>query len=150
MIWSLGLMEGNSYFTFYKQYWDFYNLNKEKHMDVLWLNYEDFVESDDSKRKQIHKLINFIGIDEFVNRDMDIDNIMRNTSVSKMKKQYENYVVNDFVRKGVCGDWKNHFNDVQNKLINGLIDVTFNDTEFKYYKDLKDKKPYICLDECDI
>eukprot|EP01084_Bolivina_argentea_P056192 102881_1 len=148
MIWSLGLMEGNSYFTFYKEYLDFYNLNKD--IDILWLNYEDLVESDDAKKKQINKLIRFIGVEEFVNTDRDINNIMMNTSVIKMKKQYENYVVKDFVRKGVCGDWKNHFNDVQNTLINGLIDVTFNDTEFKYYKDLKDKKEYICFGNDDI
>eukprot|EP01083_Nonionella_stella_P039895 108518_1 len=149
MIWCLGLVENNSFFEFYQKYWTFYQQhqsNKAKDGTcILWLYYEDFVDSDDAKREQIKKLIKFMNVEDLVHSKEDIDKILLNSSVQKMSKQYENYVVKDFVRKGKCGDWKNYFNETQSQLIDNLISVRFNNTDFKYYKDLKNKKEYLCL-----
>ena len=152
MIWCLGLVENNSWFTYYKDYWRFYTdldfAKKDKDVNILWLNYEDFVVNDDSKREQIWKLIRFLQVDDMVEfTEKDVDDILINSSVKKMKKQYEGYVVKDFIRKGVNGDWKNYLNDRQNEIMDNLIRVHFNDTEFKYFNDLQDGAEYICTDK---
>ena len=71
---------------------------------------------------------------------------MNETSIGTMRKQYTEggmVTIKDFVRKGGIGDWKNLFNDQQSKIIDAMLKVYFNGTEFKYYKDLMGKKEYL-------
>ena len=144
--WICGLIENDSYFKYYQEYWQFYkeNLRLKKH-EIYWLNYEDLVINKDSKRKEIRKLIEFIGVDDIVGGDDDIDEIINKTSVGSMKKQYDGFMINNFVRSGSLSDWKNYLSMEQSQIIDGLIKVYFNGTDFKYYKDLLRQKQYLCL-----
>ena len=69
--------------------------------------------------------------------------IMNGSSIKRMRKQYENAAIKNFVRKGKIGDWKNWFNHEQSQIIDALIKVHFNGTQFKYYKDLMERKTYL-------
>eukprot|EP01084_Bolivina_argentea_P140061 246341_1 len=145
VLWIAGLLENGSYFEYYTKYWDLY-VNNRKKLNILWLNYEDLVRDDKSKQKQILKIIKFIGVDDIVNCIQDIEKIMYNTSVNKMKQQYnkKDEVISNFVRKGNIGDWQNYFNLKQNEIMDTLIRLHFNGTKFKYYMDLNNKKKYMC------
>merc|ERR1712154_748260 len=99
-----GLLNGNSYFDFYRNFWSFYRQNlQSKQTEIYWSNFEDFAESEQSKRRQIRNLIKFIGVDDVVNSEQDLDRIMERTSVKRMKQQYKAFLVADFVRKGMLG-----------------------------------------------
>ena len=145
-LWIAGLIAQNSYFEYYKKYWSLYTQSLKKNdIDILWLNYEDLVINDTSKRREIMKLIKFIGIDGIVNSKQDIDEIIYGSSVKEMRKQYggPNMFIKNFIRKGVIGDWKNYLSQEQSEIIDGLIKVHFNGTDFKYYKDLMNKEKYL-------
>ena len=88
--------------------------------EILWLYYEDLAVDDDSKKNQIMRIIEFLGVQDVVNTKGDIEGILRNTTVSKMKKQYENAVVRNFVRNGRIGDWKSYLNKEQSQAIDGM------------------------------
>eukprot|EP01083_Nonionella_stella_P087417 243224_1 len=150
-LYCSGLVENNSYFEYYRQYWKFYMQSQRKDVDVLWLNYEDLVVNESSKRAQIVRLIEFIGMKDMVYSEQHLDAIVKNTSMEKMKYQYneskksEPFGIKNFVRKGVIGDWKNYFNEKQNEIMNALIKVYFNGTKFRYFVDLRDGKDYLSL-----
>ena len=144
-IFVAGLHENNSYFDWYKKYWNFYIDSKKgnSEAEVHWIWYENLIEN---KREEIKRLIKFIGVDDVVNSEDDINMIINNTTVEKMKEQYKDLgVIKNFVRKGKIGDWKRHFNWQQNQIVNALIQWHFRGTQFKYYKDLLDNKQYLRL-----
>eukprot|EP01084_Bolivina_argentea_P132370 233607_1 len=145
-----GLVDDGSYFEWYKTYWRLYvdNINN-KNMSIYWLNYENLISTDETKRNEIKQIIKFIGVEDIVHSEKDLNGIIKRISMEKMKNQYNNHkkaIIKDFVRSGIVGDWKNHFSKEQNEIIDSLIRIHFNDTDFKYYKDLKDRKPYLCFD----
>ena len=110
-------------------------------IDIFWLNYEDVVKDAESKREMIRKLIKFIGVQDIVNTEKDIDEIVYGSSMTKMKKQYDKdeFSIKDFVRSGKIGDWKSYMTKEQSEIIDALTKVWFNGTDFRYYKELMNK-----------
>ena len=145
-LYVAGLVENNSYFEYYRKYWDFYKRNLvTKQVDIYWLNYEDLIKDEESKRKEIRKLITFIGVQDVVYRKEDIDRIVERTSMGNMKKQYEGgFPISNFVRSGKVGEWKQYLSAEQSEIMDTLIRLHFSGTDFKYYRDLCEQSEYLC------
>ncbi|XP_038618986.1 sulfotransferase 1A1-like [Tachyglossus aculeatus] len=107
------------YGSWYRHVQEWWELRKQQ--PVLYLFYEDLKE--DPKR-EIRKIM------EFVERPLSeeiLDRIVRETSFKNMKENpmanfssLPSYImdheVSPFMRKGIAGDWKNHFTVAQNEL----------------------------------
>ncbi|XP_069100148.1 sulfotransferase 1 family member D1-like [Pleurodeles waltl] len=104
-----------SWYDHVKGWWE-----KRNDPNVLYLFYEDMKE--DLKR-EIRRILKFLGKD-FV-EDV-LDRIVHHTSFKEMKQNSKslydkipthvmNHKVSPFLRKGITGDWKNHFTVAQNE-----------------------------------
>ncbi|XP_037386222.1 sulfotransferase 1E1-like [Talpa occidentalis] len=106
-------MEGHvPYGSWYKHtqsWWE-----KRNNSQLLFLFYEDMKED---VRKEVIKLIKFLGKTP---SETLVDKIIQHTTFQEMKKNpFTNYTllpgelfnqkVHSFMRKGISGDWKNHF-----------------------------------------
>ena len=79
--------------------------SKERETEILWLNYEDLVTDNESKKREIRRPIEFIGVDDVNYSDDNIERVLNATSLGKMKTQYNEWkLVSNFVRKGGIGD----------------------------------------------
>ncbi|XP_072273345.1 sulfotransferase 1A1-like isoform X3 [Pyxicephalus adspersus] len=131
-----GFMEGTlafgSWSRHVKGWW---NIREQK--NVLFLFFEDMLE--DSKRA-IKKVAEFIGKD--LPNDV-LEKIQQHTTFKAMKENkmsnystipssVMNHGISPFMRKGICGDWKNHLTVAQNEIFDAYlkkelsgIDLTF-------------------------
>ncbi|OWK13666.1 SULT1E1, partial [Cervus elaphus hippelaphus] len=98
-----------SWYEHTKSWWE-----KRENPQVLFLFYEDMKED---IRREVMKLIKFLGKET---SDEIVDKIIKHTTFQEMKNNpstnYEtlpdeimNHKVSPFMRKGIIGDWKNHF-----------------------------------------
>ncbi|XP_040212095.1 sulfotransferase family cytosolic 1B member 1-like [Rana temporaria] len=97
---------------------DWWNLRQQKNM--LYVFYEDMLEDPIG---EIQKVVKFLGKDF---SEEDVDRICQHTSFKAMKENpLTNYTslsstimdqsISPFMRKGICGDWKNHFTVAQSE-----------------------------------
>ncbi|XP_066432972.1 sulfotransferase 1 family member D1-like isoform X2 [Eleutherodactylus coqui] len=105
--------------------------------DVLYLFYEDLLE--DSKR-EIRKVMKYIGKD--LPEDV-LEKIHQRTTFKTMKENHmANYSsipthvmdheVSPFMRKGICGDWKNHLTVAHNELFDACYKREMSDTDLTF------------------
>ncbi|KAM9678031.1 sulfotransferase 1E1-like [Trichechus inunguis] len=98
-----------SWYKHVKSWWE-----KSKSPNVLFLFYEDMQED---IRKEVIKVIHFLGRKP---SEELVDTIVNHTSFQEMKnnpttnytaipEKFMNQKVSPFMRKGIVGDWKNHF-----------------------------------------
>merc|ERR1719318_1965300 len=89
---------------------------EEKNMEFIW--YEDMKED---IRSVINKVACHLGktVSEAdmaaLEKHLDIDNFRANTSVNKTQEKPPQEDGPSFIRKGIVGDWKNHFTPEESK-----------------------------------
>lgn len=104
-----GQVPYGSWYKHAKSWWE-----KRKNPHVLFLFYEDMKED---IRKEVIKVIQFLGRKP---SEELVDKIIQHTSFQEMKnnpstnyttlpEEIMNQKVSPFMRKGIAGDWKNHF-----------------------------------------
>ncbi|XP_032091499.1 sulfotransferase family cytosolic 1B member 1 [Thamnophis elegans] len=121
-----------SWYNHVKSWW-----NKRNDHSILYLFYEDMKED---PKNEIKKIIHFLekNLDESV-----IDNIVYHTSFDVMKDNpMTNYrmapaavldhSISPFMRKGIVGDWKNHFTVAQNEAFDENYKKTMADTTLQF------------------
>ncbi|XP_069840608.1 sulfotransferase 1A1-like isoform X2 [Dendropsophus ebraccatus] len=105
--------------------------------DILYLFYEDMLE--DPKR-EIRKVMKFIGKD--LPEEM-VEKIHQRTTFKTMKENsMANYStipssvmdhsVSPFMRKGICGDWKDHLTVAQSELLDDYYKRELSDTDLTF------------------
>ncbi|XP_041527591.1 sulfotransferase 1E1 [Microtus oregoni] len=98
-----------SWYDHVKSWWE-----KSKNPSILFMFYEDMIED---IRREVIKLLKFLGRKP---SDELVDKIIHHTSFQEMKnnpstnyttmpEDMMNTKVSPFMRKGIVGDWKNHF-----------------------------------------
>ena len=130
---TLGKMTGpfEDFMDLYKrnkiQNWFDWNLDWWKYKDhpnVIFFKYED-MKAD--IKQQVQRLVEFLGV--FVSDDV-IAEICKQASFGAMSDRFAkdegmkkliDPQISPFMRKGEVGDWKNHFNEEDNKYIDDLI-----------------------------
>lgn len=127
LLWLSGLVSFGSYFQWIKGWYNEYLENKDKMMLIF---YEDLVSN---PTQEILRIANFLDIDyneEFIN------NIVHLSSFDIMKEQSirNEGSVASHLRKGVIGDWKEHFTN-PNILVafKEVCYLEFKDTVFDRY-----------------
>ncbi|XP_068869482.1 sulfotransferase 1 family member D1-like isoform X2 [Aphelocoma coerulescens] len=96
---------------------------EKKQEKMLYLFYEDMKKD---PRREVQKILQFLGKEL---AEGTVERILHHTSFQEMKKNpaanYEtmlptvmDHSVSPFLRKGISGDWKNHFTVAQNERFN--------------------------------
>jgi len=88
------------------------------HPNVIFVKYEDMKKDLATEIKRLAKFLNIDVTEETLQKTLE------NSTVSAMKKEFDERdkellktKSTSFVRKGIIGDWKNHFNDEQNNYV---------------------------------
>lgn len=112
-----------------------WKIRQEK--NVLYLFYEDMLEE---PKRELRKVMKFIGKD--LPEDV-LEKIHQRTNFQAMKEnQMANYStipssvmdhnVSPFMRKGICGDWKNELTVAQNEILDGYYNREMSDTDLTF------------------
>ncbi|XP_073492106.1 sulfotransferase 1 family member D1-like isoform X1 [Aquarana catesbeiana] len=131
-----GFMDGTIAFGSWSQHvkgW--WKIRQQK--NVLYIFYEDMLE--DPKR-EIKKVLKFIEKDL---PDDVLEKIHQHTTFKAMKEnKMSNYStipssvmdhnISPFMRKGVCGDWKNHLTVAQNEILDAYLEREMSDTDLTF------------------
>ncbi|MEE6516142.1 hypothetical protein FKM82_025380 [Ascaphus truei] len=115
-----------------KGYWEM-----RQQQDILYLFYEDMLEE---PRREIRKVAKFLGKD--LSEEV-LEKIHQRTTFKAMKENpMTNYTtvpsdvmdqsISPFMRKGVCGDWKNHFSVSQNEKFDEYYQQEMSDTDLSF------------------
>ncbi|XP_060138233.1 sulfotransferase 1B1-like isoform X2 [Zootoca vivipara] len=127
-----GRVAFGSWYDHVKSWWD-----KRNGHPILYLFYEDMKE--DPKR-EIKKVANFLGKNL---ADSVVDKIAYNTSFELMKNNpatnyrmapaaVMDHSISPFMRKGIAGDWKNHFTVAQNEVFDEDYKKKMADTTLRF------------------
>ena len=159
-LYNSGLIRNTTYFDWYYNWYKIYlsKVNNSKvttnDVKIHWIYYEDLNSNDVNVQKQeISKLIDFLILDlndenKVKSNKMDlINHILKNTDFKVRQKDWNNrpnMVIKNFLRKGIVGDWKNHFNQTQSQIMDYLIKLKFYTMpQFKYYQAIENKQSFI-------
>lgn len=117
---------------------DWWRLHHEDH--VIFLEFEDMV---NDLRLEVQNIIDFLEI------DVEDDRIEEVTKLSHFKEMVKNPMtllrifpfldadIKRFMRKGMVGDWKNHFNEEQNEYIDKMYNERIRGTGIELTFELK-------------
>ncbi|KAM4687245.1 LOW QUALITY PROTEIN: sulfotransferase 1C2A-like, partial [Rhinophrynus dorsalis] len=130
-------MEGNvafgSWSAHVKGWW-----HMSKKRDILYLFYEDLLRDSMS---EIKKIMKFLGKDlpedvlEKINQHTSFQAMKDNpmTNYSTIPNDLMDQAVSPFMRKGICGDWKNHFTVSQNERFDEYYQREMSDTDLSFH-----------------
>ncbi|XP_059211813.1 amine sulfotransferase-like [Centropristis striata] len=132
-------LDGNvfmgSWFDHVREYY-----NQEDQMDILFMSYEDMLKD---LRSEVVKLCAFLGKDL---TDEAIDDVVESSTFKNMKTnpnanfkdlvEKERYL-KETMRKGVAGDWKNHFTVAQNEYFDQVFTERMSDLPLSFTWELK-------------
>ena len=107
-----GCVMNGHWFAYHDEWLKFCKNHSET---TLIITYEQLLTNFESKVKE---LASFLNIE--VNDDQ-IANVKKETNVHKMKETTQLSHLKDFVRKGIAGDWKNHFSAEQTKKFDNWV-----------------------------
>ncbi|MEE6516254.1 hypothetical protein FKM82_025526, partial [Ascaphus truei] len=118
--------------THVRDWWDL-----RRQQDILYLFYEDMLEN---PMREIRKVVSFLGKDL---TEEVLEKILQHTSFKAMKQNpMTNYTalslslmdhsISPFMRKGLCGDWKNHFSASQSKRFDEYYQQGMSDTDLSF------------------
>lgn len=122
------MMPGN-WFEHMKQAWE---MREEKNLEFVW--YEDMKED---IRSVINKIAQHLGktVSEeemkTLVKHLDIDNFRENNSVNKSQEMRHQGDGPSFIRKGIVGDWRNHFTLEESKAWDTWIEQELQRTGLK-------------------
>ncbi|KYO24485.1 sulfotransferase 1B1 isoform X2 [Alligator mississippiensis] len=127
-----GRVSYGSWYDHVKGWWE-----KRQNYPILYLFYEDMKE--DPKR-EIRKVIQFLGKNL---TEEDLDRIVYHTSFDIMKENpttnyrmipqsLMDHSISAFMRKGIAGDWKNHFTVAQNERFNADYEKNMAGTTLRF------------------
>ncbi|XP_060236875.1 sulfotransferase 1E1 [Meriones unguiculatus] len=125
-----------SWYDHVKSWWE-----KSKNPRVLFMFYEDMKED---IRREVTKLIEFLGKKPSAEL---VDKIIQHTSFQEMKNNPStnytmmpehmlNQKVSPFMRKGITGDWKNHFSAALRKRFDEHYEEQMKDCAVKFRTEL--------------
>ena len=106
------MMPGN-WFEHMKQAWE---VREEDNLEFVW--YKDL---DKDMKEDIRKIANHLGKTmteddmKALVKHLDIDQFKANSSVNKTQEMPSTGDRPSFIRKGIVGDWKNHFTQEESK-----------------------------------
>lgn len=114
---------------------DWWNLRQQKNM--LYVFYEDMLEDPSC---EIRKVVKFLGKDF---SEEVVERICQHTSFKAMKENpLTNYTslsstimdqsISPFMRKGICGDWKNHFTVAQSERLDEYYQREMSGTDLTF------------------
>ncbi|XP_075035062.1 sulfotransferase 1 family member D1-like [Mixophyes fleayi] len=111
---------------------------KKRHQrNILYLFYEDLLE--DPKR-EIRKVIKFMEKDlpedviEKIHQSTTFKAMKENkmTNYSSIPTSVMDHTISPFMRKGICGDWKNQLTVAQNELLDEYYKKEMSDTDLSF------------------
>ncbi|NWJ01284.1 ST1D1 Sulfotransferase, partial [Crypturellus undulatus] len=131
-----GKVAYGSWYSHVKDWWE-----KRKDKRLLYLFYEEMKQD---PQREVRKIARFLGKE--VPESM-VEKIVHHTSFQEMKKNstanYEtlpdwvmDHSLSPFMRKGIAGDWKNHFTVAQNECFNKHYKEQMKDSDLCFHMEL--------------
>lgn len=106
--WATLFLNGYCHFGNYSDWVKGWYEQYQRHADqICWVQYETLKADPFSEIQRIAKFLNIPQADD----DQFILSVAEHSSFREMKKQSEAKGGDDHLRKGIVGDWRNHFHD---------------------------------------